>query len=67
LQHKVTHALQVKHEATLRQWDRVMLSIMPDGVLQERIHHVVTMMAKYGNDAITEAFVALADRTPMHV
>jgi bacillithiol biosynthesis cysteine-adding enzyme BshC len=67
LQHKVTHALQVKHEATLRQWERVMCSMMPNGVLQERMHHVVTMMAKYGNDAVMEAFAMLADRSLMHV
>ncbi|MBP1999211.1 bacillithiol biosynthesis cysteine-adding enzyme BshC [Paenibacillus shirakamiensis] len=48
LRDKSAQAMEHKHEAVLRQWDRVQQSLFPQDSLQERVYNVFTYLNRYG-------------------
>lgn len=61
LEARSTEAYRSQFDASIRQWDRIALSLHPGGKLQERVYNVLIYLVKYGNswlweltDAVTE-------------
>ncbi|GGA20782.1 bacillithiol biosynthesis cysteine-adding enzyme BshC [Paenibacillus physcomitrellae] len=50
LQGKAKDALATANEATLRHWDRIYLSLMPQDKLQERVYNIFYYLNRYGTE-----------------
>ncbi|GIO13324.1 putative cysteine ligase BshC [Cohnella xylanilytica] len=50
LENRAVDALAKKHEASLRQWDRMRCSLWPQGKPQERVLGIVHYLNRYGPD-----------------
>ncbi|MCL6605778.1 MAG: bacillithiol biosynthesis cysteine-adding enzyme BshC, partial [Paenibacillus sp.] len=48
LQGKTRDAMEKQNEAALRQWERIELSLMPLGKLQERVYNIMHYLNRYG-------------------
>ncbi|MDQ0192587.1 bacillithiol biosynthesis cysteine-adding enzyme BshC [Paenibacillus wynnii] len=60
LQAKARDAMEKQNEAALRQWERIELSLLPLGKLQERVYNVMYYLNRYGPAWLDE----LADLPP---
>jgi bacillithiol synthase len=54
LQKKALEAHKSQHEAALRHWDRIQLSLLPLGKPQERVCNVFQFAAKYGLEPLLD-------------
>ncbi|MCZ8511220.1 bacillithiol biosynthesis cysteine-adding enzyme BshC [Paenibacillus filicis] len=61
LEHKAEDAVKSQHESGLRQFQRVGMSILPDGKPQERIYNVFAYLNKYGEGWLQELLDASYD------
>ncbi|WP_138493228.1 bacillithiol biosynthesis cysteine-adding enzyme BshC [Paenibacillus pinistramenti] len=50
LRDKAKEALAAAHDATLRHWDRIHLSLMPQDKLQERVYNIFYYLNRYGSE-----------------
>ena len=50
LEHKAADAVRSQFDASLRQFQRVGLSVLPLGKPQERVYNIITYLNKYGNE-----------------
>ncbi|OKP97543.1 bacillithiol biosynthesis cysteine-adding enzyme BshC [Paenibacillus sp. P46E] len=66
LQAKAQDAMAKQNEAALRQWERIELSLMPLGKLQERVYNVVYYLNRYGPDWLDELMSIPADYSGTH-
>ncbi|UQZ87045.1 hypothetical protein SK3146_06338 [Paenibacillus konkukensis] len=54
LEHKAADAVKSQHEASLRQYQRIALSVLPLGKPQERVYNIIAYLNKYGSDWLRE-------------
>jgi len=54
LEARSTEAYQAQFDASIRQWDRIVLSLNPGGKLQERVYNLLPYLVKYGNSWLWE-------------
>ncbi|MCL6458192.1 MAG: bacillithiol biosynthesis cysteine-adding enzyme BshC [Gorillibacterium sp.] len=54
LEARSTDAYRAQFDASIRQWDRIALSLVPAGKLQERSYNVLTYLVKYGDTWLRE-------------
>ncbi|WP_027091085.1 bacillithiol biosynthesis cysteine-adding enzyme BshC [Cohnella thermotolerans] len=53
LENRAADALAKRHEAALRQWDRMRSSLWPQGKPQERVYGAIHFLNRYGPDWLT--------------
>ncbi|WP_150266292.1 bacillithiol biosynthesis cysteine-adding enzyme BshC [Paenibacillus tepidiphilus] len=66
LQEKAKDALEKRNEAALRQWERIELSLMPLGKLQERVYNIMYYLNRYGLSWLDELMTVPADFSGTH-
>jgi uncharacterized protein YllA (UPF0747 family) len=66
LQAKAQDAMEKQNEAALRQWERMELSLMPLGKLQERVYNIMYYLNRYGPDWLDELMTLPADYSGAH-
>lgn len=66
LQAKAQDAMEKQNEAALRQWERIELSLMPAGKLQERVYNVMYYLNRYGLSWLDELMEMPADFSGTH-
>ncbi|CQR57539.1 bacillithiol biosynthesis cysteine-adding enzyme BshC [Paenibacillus riograndensis] len=66
LQAKAQDAMEKQNEAALRQWERIELSLMPLGKLQERVYNVMFYLNRYGPAWLDELMKIPADYSGTH-
>lgn len=66
LEGQVQKAIRLKHRAVLQQFDRVQLSLMPHGKLQERVYNVFRYVNLYGRDWLDTLIGERLDLTHSH-
>lgn len=66
LLNKSQGALEQQHEAALRQWQAVELSLMPLGRPQERVYNIFYYLNRYGMDLIDRLMEIPYDATGTH-
>ncbi|MBW4080089.1 bacillithiol biosynthesis cysteine-adding enzyme BshC [Paenibacillus sp. S150] len=66
LQAKALDAMEKQNEAALRQWERIELSLMPLGKLQERVYNVIYYLNRYGLEWLDELMSIPADYSGIH-
>jgi len=66
LQAKARDAMEKQNEAALRQWERIELSLMPQGKLQERVYNVVYYLNRYGPGWLDELMALPPDYSGIH-
>ncbi|WP_282941519.1 bacillithiol biosynthesis cysteine-adding enzyme BshC [Paenibacillus sp. RC67] len=50
LEHKAADAVRSQFDASLRQFQRIGLSVLPQGKPQERVYNIITYLNKYGTE-----------------
>ncbi|GAB2702955.1 bacillithiol biosynthesis cysteine-adding enzyme BshC [Paenibacillus thermoaerophilus] len=63
---KAEDALKTRHEAALRQWDRIRHAFLPLGKPQERVYNGSVFLNKYGTDWLHELTAANIPRDGVH-
>ncbi|AIQ54192.1 bacillithiol biosynthesis cysteine-adding enzyme BshC [Paenibacillus sp. FSL R7-0331] len=63
---KAQDAMEKQNEAALRQWERIELSLMPAGKLQERAYNVMYYLNRYGLAWLDELMEMPADFSGTH-
>ncbi|UQZ32891.1 bacillithiol biosynthesis cysteine-adding enzyme BshC [Paenibacillus sp. PK3_47] len=66
LQGKAQDAMENQNEAALRQWERIELSLMPQGKPQERVYNVMFYLNRYGLAWLDELMAIPADFSGTH-
>lgn len=66
LQNKAQDAMEKQNEAAIRQWERIELSLMPQGKLQERVYNMMYYLNRYGTAWLDELMMIPADYSGMH-
>lgn len=66
LKGKALDAMEKQNEAALRQWERIELSIMPLGKLQERVYNMMYYLNRYGPGWLEELMDVPADYSGAH-
>lgn len=66
LQGKALDAMEKQNEAALRQWERIELSVMPLGKLQERVYNMMYYLNRYGLGWLEELMAVPADYSGTH-
>ncbi|KGE18119.1 bacillithiol biosynthesis cysteine-adding enzyme BshC [Paenibacillus wynnii] len=66
LQAKARDAMEKQNEAALRQWERIELSLLPLGKLQERVYNVMYYLNRYGPAWIDELAALPPDFSGTH-
>ena len=66
LQTKARDAMEKQNEAALRQWERIELSLMPLGKLQERVYNVMYYLNRYGPAWLDELMTLPPDYSGTH-
>jgi bacillithiol synthase len=66
LQGKAQDAMEKQNEAGLRQWERIELSLMPLGKLQERVYNVMYYLNRYGLSWLDEVMALPPDYSGTH-
>lgn len=66
LEQKAKDALEIQHEATLRQWDRIGTSLFPMGKPQERVLNVYHYFNRYGMSLIEDLLEVASDYSEEH-
>ncbi|OBZ19113.1 bacillithiol biosynthesis cysteine-adding enzyme BshC [Bacillus sp. FJAT-27264] len=66
LQAKAQDAVEKQNEAALRQWERIELSLMPQGKLQERVYNIMYYLNRYGPDWLDNLMAVPADYSGNH-
>lgn len=66
LQTKAQDALAKQNEAAIRQWDRIELSLMPLGKLQERVYNIMYYLNRYGLSWLDELMEIEPDYSGTH-
>lgn len=66
LQGKALDAMEKQNEAALRQWERIELSLMPLGKLQERVYNMMYYLNRYGLEWLEELMAVPADYSGTH-
>ncbi|WNS43818.1 bacillithiol biosynthesis cysteine-adding enzyme BshC [Paenibacillus sp. MMS20-IR301] len=66
LQGKALDAMEKQNEAALRQWERIELSLMPLGKLQERVYNIMYYLNRYGPRWLEELMDIPADYSGTH-
>ncbi|MNI78005.1 putative cysteine ligase BshC [compost metagenome] len=66
LQGKAMDAMEKQNEAALRQWERIELSLMPAGKLQERVYNIMYYLNRYGLSWLDELMIIPADYSGTH-
>lgn len=66
LQGKALDAMGKQNEAALRQWERIELSVMPLGKLQERVYNMMYYLNRYGPGWLEELMAVPADYSGTH-
>ncbi|WP_438433401.1 bacillithiol biosynthesis cysteine-adding enzyme BshC [Gorillibacterium sp. sgz500922] len=66
LEARSTEAYQSQFDASIRQWDRIALSLYPGGKPQERVYNVLPYLVKYGNSWLWEVMDALTEEWGEH-
>ncbi|MFC6649299.1 bacillithiol biosynthesis cysteine-adding enzyme BshC [Paenibacillus rhizoplanae] len=66
LQGKALDAMEKQNEAALRQWERIELSLMPLGKLQERVYNMMYYLNRYGLEWLEELMAVSADYSGTH-
>ncbi|MNC42894.1 putative cysteine ligase BshC [compost metagenome] len=66
LQAKARDAMEKQNEAALRQWERIELSLLPLGKLQERVYNVMFYLNRYGPAWLDELMSIPADYSGTH-
>ncbi|WP_405115908.1 bacillithiol biosynthesis cysteine-adding enzyme BshC [Paenibacillus sp. FSL K6-1217] len=66
LQAKALDAMEKQNEAALRQWERIELSLMPLGKLQERVYNIMYYLNRYGLEWLEELMAVPADYSGTH-
>lgn len=66
LQTKAQDALAKQNEAAIRQWDRIELSLMPLGKLQERVYNIMYYLNRYGLSWLDELMAVEPDYSGTH-
>lgn len=66
LQSKALDAMEKQNEAALRQWERIELSLMPLGKLQERVYNMMYYLNRYGLGWLDELMAVPADFSGTH-
>ncbi|WP_379161214.1 bacillithiol biosynthesis cysteine-adding enzyme BshC [Paenibacillus sp. sgz5001063] len=66
LQTKAQDAMEKQNEAAIRQWERIELSLMPLGKLQERVYNVTYYLNRYGPEWLDELMNIPADYSGNH-
>lgn len=66
LEGKALDALEKQNEAALRQWERIELSLMPLGKLQERVYNMMFYLNRYGLGWLEDVMAVPADFSGTH-
>lgn len=66
LEAKSQDAIEKQNEAALRQWERIELSLMPAGKLQERVYNIMYYLNRYGPEWLDELMTVPADYSGVH-
>lgn len=66
LEAKSQDAIEKQNEAALRQWERIELSLMPAGKLQERVYNIMYYLNRYGLEWLDELMTVPADYSGVH-
>lgn len=66
LEGKALDALEKQNEAALRQWERLELSLMPLGKLQERVYNMMYYLNRYGPRWLEDLMAVPADYSGTH-
>lgn len=66
LQGKARDAVEKQNEAALRQWERIELSLLPAGKLQERVYNIMYYLNRYGLSFLDELMTIPADYSGTH-
>ena len=66
LEGKALDALEKQNEAALRQWERIELSLMPLGKLQERVYNMMYYLNRYGLGWLEDIMAVPADFSGTH-
>ncbi|WP_238654633.1 bacillithiol biosynthesis cysteine-adding enzyme BshC [Paenibacillus piscarius] len=66
LEAKALDALEKQNEAALRQWERIELSLIPLGKLQERVYNMMYYLNRYGLGWLEDVMAVPADFSGTH-
>lgn len=66
LQAKAQDAMAKQNEAAIRQWERIELSLMPLGKLQERVYNIMYYLNRYGLPWLDELMAIEPDYSGTH-
>jgi bacillithiol biosynthesis cysteine-adding enzyme BshC len=66
LQAKAQDAIAKQNEAAVRQWERIELSLLPLGKLQERVYNIMYYLNRYGPAWLDELMAAEPDYSGTH-
>jgi bacillithiol biosynthesis cysteine-adding enzyme BshC len=66
LQAKAQDAMAKQNEAAIRQWERIELSLMPLGKLQERVYNIMYYLNRYGLAWLDELMTVEPDYSGTH-
>ncbi|WP_438351630.1 bacillithiol biosynthesis cysteine-adding enzyme BshC [Paenibacillus sp. FA6] len=66
LERKSKEALEQRHDAELRQWDRIGASLFPNGKPQERVYNVYQYLNHYGLSLIRDLMNITVDYSEEH-
>lgn len=66
LQSRTNDAFQSQYEASLRQLERIHLSILPLGKPQERVYNIFVYLNKYGTDWLDEVICSPVEDNKLH-
>ncbi|MBC8079822.1 MAG: bacillithiol biosynthesis cysteine-adding enzyme BshC [Gorillibacterium sp.] len=66
LEARSTDAYRSQFDASIRQWDRIALSLVPAGKLQERSYNVLSYLVKYGDAWLQELIANPTDHWGTH-
>lgn len=66
LEQKAADAVRSQFDASVRQFQRVGVSVLPLGKPQERVYNVLTYLNKYGNDWLYELIDAELEHDGLH-
>lgn len=66
LQARAGDAFRSQHDSALRQWERIRLSVLPQGKPQERVYNGFQYLAKYGHSWLGELLESPLERDGIH-
>ncbi|MDR9853010.1 bacillithiol biosynthesis cysteine-adding enzyme BshC [Paenibacillus sp. VCA1] len=66
LERKTKQALEKRHEAALRQWDHIAVSLFPNGKPQERVYNIFYYINRYGFGWLQDVIGSCTRYTPEH-